>query len=211
VVCTLMLALAGPAFGDVLGNPYDGVQTTGAMAQDFVWPGTDHLDIWVVSDFQTTQDYYLHEVWSQGWATNTNGQDGSGAVFDIYDGLPWDGGSIVLSAADGYDHLHAEGKIGADFGGATLPAGDYYIVYQAVHDFLMVAGNTVMYHTSYGDADDMQWNPGLGHNWGSDHRDVTLGDGTPIDVNWQLEATPVPEPAALAMLLASVGVLTRRR
>ena len=203
------ICLVAPTLGDSLGNPYDGATTTISLAQDFVWPGTDHLDTWVVSDFTTTQDYYLFDVESYGRATNTNYIDGEGANFAVYDGFPWDGGNIVLNAADGYDALHALGKIGATFQGQMLPAGSYYLVFQAVHNFLTPGGNTLIYHTTTGNNNDWQWNPGLGQNWGGPSRAVEAS-GSPIDVNWQLTAQPVPEPAGLISLALAV-LVTRRR
>jgi len=72
----------------------------------------------------------------------------------------------------------------------------------------MTGGNSVVYHTTLGDNDDYQWNPGEQHGflW----RPITTPDDQPIDVNWQLTATPVPKPASL-MLVALGGLLMRRR
>ena len=206
LVLAVIASLAVPVLGDILGNPYDGAATF-TLAQDFVWPGTDQLDTWVVSDFTTTQDYYLYDVWSQGWATGSGGE-GESANFDIYDAFPWDGGNLILSAADGYDHLHAENRIGANFSGQLLPAGSYYIAFQAVHNFLQPGGNTLIYHSNSGNFNDWEWNPGLGQNWGGPARQIDASG--PIDVNWQLTVEAVPEPAALT-LLAFAGLLLRRR
>lgn len=207
MMMTLVAVLVAPAFGDTLGNPLDAT-TSISLTQDFVWPGTDHLDTWFVSDFTITQDYYLYEVWSQGRATDSG--DGEGARFDIYDGFPSDCGNLILSAGDGYDHLLAEGKIGADFGGQTLPAGSCYIVFQAAHNSLSPGGNTLIYHNLTGNANDWEWNPGLGQNWSGPACEVMTPDSNPIDVNWQLNAEPVLEPSAI-LLIAHVGGLSLRR
>jgi len=195
---------------DVLGNPYDGIETTVSVAQDFVYPGTEGLDCWVVSDFETTVDYYLYDVMSEGRTTHAQGADGEGANYDVWNGLPWEGGSVVLSASDGYETLGSAGTMGADFGGQILPAGSYYMVFQAVRDFLMTGGNSLVYHTYTGNEDDWEWNPLEGQGWGSDHRRVQTSEPAYMDVNWVLNATPVPEPASL-VLLALGGLLLRRR
>jgi MYXO-CTERM domain-containing protein len=201
-------ALTTATFGDVIGNPYDGVETSVTLTQDFVFPAAAHLSTWAVSDFQTTEDYLLYDVVVQGRATGSS--DGSGANFDIYDGLPWDGGAIVHSAINGYDTLHAQGAFGADFDGAFLAAGSYYIVFQVEHDFLMVGGNTLTYNTTTGDNNDYAWNPGLGQGWPDEFTAVVDGAGAPIDVNWQLTVGEVPAPSCVA-LLAVGGLFARRR
>lgn len=210
VILLALTSLAMPALGDVLGNPYDGIETTRSLAQDFGPYMPDTLDTWVVSDFQTAVGYYLYDVTSEGLTTHSQSVDGEGANFDIYDGLPWEGGSVVLSASDGYETLGSAGVMGADFGGQMLPAGEYYIVFQGVRDFLMTGGLSLVYHTYTGNEDDWEWNPGLGQEWGSDHRRVETTEPAYMDVNWQLTAVPVPEPAALT-LLALGGLLLRRR
>ena len=210
VMFLMMASLTLPALADVLGGPHDGVETSVSLAQDFVWPGTEALDTFVVSDLQTTVDYYLYDVVSLGRTTHSGGVDGDGANFDIYDGLPWEGGSIVLSAIDGYESFGSAGIMGADFDGQLLPAGDYYIVFQAVRDFLMTGGNSLVYRTTAGNNNDWEWNPELGQNWGSDHRPVESA-GTYLDVNWELTATPVPEPMGLILLAIGAGLVTRRR
>jgi len=209
-VFLMVVSLTLPALADVLGNPDDGIGTNGSLAQDFVYPGTEGLTTWVVSDFETTVDYYLYDVVSAGRTTHTQGVDGDGANFDVWDGLPWDGGSIVLSASDGYESFGSEGIMGADFGGQLLPAGDYYLVYQAVRDFLMTGGLSVVYHTTLGNNNDWEWNPGLGQGWGSDHREVQF-EGAYLDVNWQLTVIPVPEPAGVVLLALGAALLGRRR
>lgn len=202
---------AASARGDVLGNAYDGQQTTGSLAQDFVFAGTDPLDSWVVSNFRTLVDYELFDIYSLGWTTNANNEDGEGANFDIWDGLPWeDGSGIVMSASDGYCTLGSNGTLGADFGGQLLPAGDYYMVFQSVYNFLDPGGLAIVFHTSIGDANDWEWNPGLGQGWGSAFREVVDGDSNPIDVNWQLNATPIPAPASLVLLMAGLALRRRR-
>jgi hypothetical protein len=208
VVFLAVASLAVPAIADMLGNPYDGTTTTGSIAQDFGPYMPDTYDIWVVSEFETTVDYFLYDVVSQGRTTHLQGADGEGANFDIYDDVPWDGGSIVLSATGGYETLGSANTIGADFGGQVLPAGSYYLVFQGVRDFLMTGGNSVIYHTTLGDFDDWQWNPGGAHGFVS--QPITDPDDNPMDVNWQLAADPVPEPASL-MLLVLGGLLVRRR
>ena len=209
MVLLAVTSLVLPALGDVLGNPYDGVETSVSIAQDFVYPGTEQFTTWVVSDFETTVDYYLYDVVSEGRTTSTSGRDGDGANYDVWNGLPWDGGSIVLSASNGYELFGSDTIMGADFGGQMLPAGNYYMVFQAVRDFLMTGGNSLVYRTSTGNDNDWEWNPLLGQGWGSDHRPVESG-GYCLDVNWVLNATAVPEPASL-MLIALGGLLLRRR
>ena len=203
-------ALAASAQGDVLGNAYDGIETTSSIAQDFVYPGLEHLNTWVVSDFQTSIDYYLYDVFSEGKTTNVNNEDGEGANYDIWNGLPWeDGSSIVMSAGNGYCTLGSANTMGADFGGQLLAAGDYYMVFQAVYNFMDPGGLALVYHTYTGNEDDWEWNPGLGQNWGTDHQLIFTNEPAPMDVNWLLTATPVPAPASFILLVA--GGLARRR
>lgn len=171
--------LTASMLGDVIGNPYDGIETTGSLAQDFVFPGTDPLDTWVVSDFQTAVDYHLFEVWSEGWTTDLNNNDGEGATYDIWNGLPWEDGSIVMSAGDGYCALGSANTMGADFGGQFLPAGDYYMVFQAVYDFVLTGGLTLVCHTYTGNEDDWQWDPGLGQDWGAEFRAIMTDEPAP--------------------------------
>ena len=156
VMFLLIVSLTMPALADVLGSPYDGAETSISLAQDFVWPGTEALDTFVVSDFQTTVDYYLYDVVSQGRTTHSGGVDGDGANFDIYNGLPWDGGTVVLSAVDGYESFGSAGLMGADFEGQLLSAGSYYIVFQAVRDFILTGGNSLVYRTTTGNDNDWE-------------------------------------------------------
>jgi hypothetical protein len=211
VLCVALLVVGGLssiASADILGNPYDGITPTGDLAQDFGTVFPDAFDIWVVSDFETTQDYYLHEVFAEGWQTYASNPDGGGANFDIYDDVPWGGGQLVLSAINGYDTLGSAGTFGADFDGQLLSAGSYYLVFQAVREFTE-AGNAVCFHTTTGDFDDYQWNPGGGH--GFTFAPVDDETGKTFDVNWQLTAVPVPEPASLALLgFCGLALLLRR-
>lgn len=209
IVVLVVVGLTASAMGDVLGNPYDGT-TSRSIAQDWVHAAFPNNNVWVISDFETTVDYYLYDVSAHGETTHTGGADGEGANFDIWNGLPWDGGSVVLSAADGWEHLGSEGLLGADFGGQILPAGDYYMVFQGVRDFLMTGGMSLVYHTWAGDEDDWHWNPGEGLGWGPYQR-IQDTEGVFMDVNWQLIAQPVPEPASLLLLTIGAGVLLRRR
>jgi len=206
IVFALAICVAIPALGDMLGNPTDG-STTVSLAQDWVHPATVLQNTWVLSDFVTSVDYYLHDVVSAGRATAA--RDGDGANFDVWDGLPWEGGSVVMSASGGYDALDSSGTIGADFQGQLLPAGSYYIAFQSVRDFLNTGGNSLIFHTLTGNEDDWQWNPGEGQGFGP-YRPVQTTEGEFRDVNWQLNAEPVPEPACV-LLLCTAGCLLRRR
>jgi hypothetical protein len=197
---------AGPA-GSVdrtnLGNAYDGIQTFGNAAQDFE-ASFDQYDIWVVSDFTTSQAWNCDAVSAVGFANAA--VDGSGANFRIYNGLPWAGGSIVMSSTGGYDHLFTAGNMGATFNHQLLPAGSYYMVFQAVRTF-GTSGQSYVYQTSTGNNNDYQWNPGGGFGQGTFFPTTNQG-GAAIDVNWQLVVTP--EPTSL-LLLAAAGLLIRRR
>lgn len=208
VVVLVVVGLTASAMGDVVGNPYDGT-TSRSIAQDWVHPAFPANNVWVISDFETTVDYYLSDVSAHGETTHAGGADGTGANFDVWDGLPWDGGSVVLSATNGWDHLGSEGLLGADFGGQILPAGDYYMVFQGVRNF-MGGGMSLVLHTWTGNEDDYHWNPDEGLGWGP-HQQVQDSEGVFFDVNWQLNALPVPEPTSLLLLAIGAGALLRRR
>lgn len=210
--CIVVLAVAGltaAATGGVIGNPADGTTAT-SLAQDWVHPAFAAQKTWVISDFETAVDNYLYEVVTSGRTTHMQGRDGDGAVFEVWNGLPWEGGSAVLSAANGYETLGSLGTCGADFQGQLLPAGSYYLVYQAVRDFLNTGGMSLVYQTNTGNEDDWQWNPGLGQGWG-EYRRVQTAEGVYMDVNWQLTVEPVPEPGALALVAVAGLLLSRRR
>jgi len=199
--CAVGPAAMSPAVRGTLGNPYDEVQQYGSAAQDFE-TAYDAYDIWVVSDFTTSEDYYCETVSALGFTNG--GVDGVGANFHIYDGLPWAGGSIVMSASGGYDTLFSAGLIGADFGHQLLPAGSYYMVFQSVREF-GTSGQSYIYQTSLGNNNDYQWNPGAG--FGFSTTPILDADSNPIDVNWQLVVTPEPS----SLLLIAVALLLRRR
>jgi hypothetical protein len=205
---TLTLGAVGPG-ADVanprwpVGNPYDGTTTYGNAAQDFETP-YDAYDVWVVSDFTMPLDFLCGPVIAQGFQNHDPGVDGTGANFRIYNGLPWAGGSIVMSASGGYDHMYSAGMMGADFHHQLLPAGSYYMVFQVVRTF-ETSGQAYVYQTTLGNNNDYQWNPGggFGFIW------TPIMDSTgvnPIDVNWQFD---IPEPSSL--LLIGVALLLRRR
>lgn len=187
-----------------LGNPYDGTTTYGAAAQDFETT-YDAYDIWVCSEFTTTTALNLGAVSAVGFQNDTS--DGTGANFRIYSGAPWSGGSIVLSASGGYDHLYSAGLVGADFGNQLLPAGSYYMVFQAVRAFA-TTGQSYVFDTTLGNNNDRQWNPGGGFGQGTNFP-IVDASSAPIDINWQLEATP--EPASLSLLVLGGLALLRRR
>jgi len=203
------VGLAGSAFGEILGNPADGTASR-SLAQDWVHPAFAAQNTWVVSDFETAVDYYLYDVTAVGQTTHLQGVDGDGANFNIWDGLPWERGNIVLSAANGWEHFGSEGLMGADFLGQVLPAGDYYLVYQAVRDFLNTGGQSLVMQTWTGEENDWQWNPLQGQGWGP-YRRVQDTGGVYMDVNWQLHAEPVPEPGVLALVALGGLVALRRR
>ena len=106
----LSLSASGPAAPAVkpsratLGNAFDGVQTDGSAAQDFE-TAYDPYDIWVVSDFTTSQAWNLDAISAVGFANTT--LDGSGANFRIYNGLPWAGGVLGQIAAQTVYWWHA--------------------------------------------------------------------------------------------------------
>lgn len=208
LVLVAVLAMTGAAYGDILGNTPDPLSTWGAAAQDFE-TAYDIYDVWVVSDFETAVDYYLNDIVVQGFENSGLGLDGHGANFDIWNGLPWGGGAIVMSASGGYDTLGSAGTFGADFTGQELAAGSYYMVFQPARDYA-TSGQSYAFVTGFGNNNDYQWNPGEGFGSGP-YFEVSNDLGNPTDVNWQLNAEPVPEPATLSLLALGALVLIRRR
>jgi hypothetical protein len=190
---------------DTIGVPYDGIQTYGSAAQNFA-PPYDAYDIQPFMNFTTTVDYYLNETFCEGFATVA--ADGpAGAGFEVWDGLPWEDGAIVLSTT-GTDTLYSTGTIDGDFGGAELAAGSYYFSAYSNRDYA-THGQSFLYQTSLGDNNDWHWNPGGGFGMG-EYWQLTDQSGNPIDLNFIIYAEVVPEPASL-LLFGLAGLLLRRR
>ncbi len=154
----------------VATNPYLG-DTYGSAAQDFL-PPYDGYDIYTFSDFTTAYDFDLGTYSCEGFS-NT-GVDGTLSTCEIWNGLPWAAGAIVLSAT-GTDTLQSTGTLDGDFGGATLLAGSYWITIYATRDYT-THGQSYNFQTDVVGLNDWHYNPGGA--FGFDHQLIT-GQGDP--------------------------------
>lgn len=157
----------------------------GLASQDFD-RDHDEFDIWVLSNFSTTADWCVFTAvsgatYSLSWSS---GEDTTGVTAQIRDGLPWEDGQVVMSSVSGSDNIEIDGTLTADFGGLTLPPGDYYFSIRAARAYGV--GQVFLYQSDSGDGtQDWQWNPGggfgLGEYWG-----VVGYYGEPQEVNFAL-------------------------
>lgn len=192
----------------VASNPYDGVGTYGSTAQDF-GAGYEAYASSVFADFTTASAVQLTGFESVGFETAGLG-DGDGANAWIWDGLPWEGGSVLITSTSGTDTLFSTGTIQGVFANENLAAGSYWIQLQAVRDYAGGYGQAYLFQQGpvQGQQDE-NYNPGGGFGMPDGHQGLTDAGGLPTDVNFIL--TGVPEPSTLALLGFGALALIRRR
>ena len=128
-VAGLLMGLSGAAHAQVVASlPFNMPQTAGPNGSNYEAPEDDR-DLWIIEDFATSQAVLLNRFESLGTVCPA-----PAFVFDvtahIYDAMP-PNGNIVLSSVTGSGTVTAGGLFRTQFGNQLLPAGSYFIVWNA--------------------------------------------------------------------------------
>jgi hypothetical protein len=199
LVTSAALAVPSMAFGQgqvIASLPWLHGQTAGPNGTNYP-PPDDARDLWVCEDMTLATGVNLtrFESWGTIFPTPLVVQD---VTVRIYDDLPTVGNLILESApgTGGVQVLGFENKIYASFNGAFLPAGSYWVVWNATTN----AGQIAIYwaqagpHSVGGGLPDngMQWNPGGFYGYPNNIRFIPaqLGGGGQIGCNFTLFGTP---------------------
>jgi hypothetical protein len=131
VVGTILIAGTGARAQVIASLPFISTQTAGPTGTNYE-PPEDNRDLWIIEDFTVAQTVTLNRFESLGTVFPS-----PAFVFDvtvnIYDAMP-PNGNIVLSSVPGSGTVSAAGGwnvFRALFGGQTLPAGSYFLVWNA--------------------------------------------------------------------------------
>ncbi len=209
LVFSLTVALAGLSFSQAMAQavttivelPWTNGFSAGPRAQNYP-DGQDDHDIWAGDDFQTDRRWAVGRFLSWG-----SGIGGAADVFaTIYDDIPTVG-HVVMNSVHGTGKYVRSGSWGyyqADFGGQILPAGKYWIIWQADGNPGTITPVMFVQHGAYkvgvGTPDNGHvYNPGGFWNlpegpWSS-VTDQLAHMGEPIGVNFKLEGTEAGCPS----------------
>jgi hypothetical protein len=167
---------------------------------------------WVADDFELTTPCYLEDFWTHTLTLVTPGgyanielwtftANGPGDMVDSFYGVPLV--NTRMSQYDGWGYMNYENR--GNLGGYELAAGHYFFAFQ------MGQADICYTQTAVGNGNELYWK---GEAWGVyDWVSATYEWGTPYNLSFGLEGTPVPEPGvvSLAGLLLGAGALWLRR
>lgn len=128
----LLVALAGSAAAAqdqiVASLPFLGGQTAGPNGTDYP-PPNDARDLWIIEDFGISTDTALGRFETVG-TVFPSPMSVTDVNVRIYDAMPPDG-NLIMTSTPGHGTVNAAGVFSTDFGGQLLPAGSYFIVWDA--------------------------------------------------------------------------------
>lgn len=211
--CLVAAGLAPSAMADVIWDQsWDGVSNSFVASQDFE-AAYDGYDVQALMDFSTSATWSLETAVSIGYVHGTAAPSAA-VVAQIWDDLPLNGGSVILTSVAGMETISGVDTFGgvtleADFGGQVLAPGDYYFSIFVVRD-IAVGGQFHLHTTTNGNGvADWLYNPGGDFGFIQE----TIGDVgfQPPEANFVLNGTIVPGPAAGLVALAGIPWLLRRR
>ena len=177
-------------------------QSTGASPASDHEPPEDPLDTWMIEDFSIAQPATLARFQSRGWV-----HPQPLFVFDvsvrIYRGWPPGGGELVASSRPGSGTATPYlgwGLYTAEFDGQLLPAGSYYVAFNAATRTSVFS--QALFFVSFdphsvgggGISNAYRWNPNGGHGWTNNVMPVPSNfQGTGHSgINFALFGNPLP-------------------
>lgn len=183
----------------IVSLPWTSPLSAGPRAQNYP-PDQDSRDIWIVEDFTTDQDWLIGKFSSRGNTSPT-----TDVCATILDDWPTTG-QVVMHSVLGTGRTEPYpgstwGQYACDFGHQRLPAGRYYIMWQADGNpstllpvFFAQGG---AYAVGAGTPDNAyQYNPGGGWNLPDGVLDPVTSElnnqGVPIGVNFTLMGEVAP-------------------
>lgn len=205
--CLVTAGLGPSATADVIWDQTNIPFTHNALSQDFE-PAYDPYDTQVLADFTTTDMWMLETAVSVGTINNDTGPS-SAVIAEIWDDLPLNGGSPILTSVSGTETILGGGvTLEADFGGQVLAPGDYYFSIYVVRDFIP-DGTMLLWQAIGNGTPDWFYNPGGALGFGPQFSMTETGG--PGEVNFLLTGTVVPVPGMGLFVLLGAPLRSRRR